>query len=254
MKKSIFISDIARIFTVVIFIVQYAAGVEITSWMTDMLSSVNSKRAKQNLGPLCYNAKVIAAAVTHNEDMVKEDFLDHTGSDGSDPEDRLVREEYDWNSYGENVAWGQISVQEVMKDWMKSDGHKANILNDSVVHFGAAWDVSTNYWTQVFGRSGNSDDVCISTGTIPTLKEVGEGCDKKSECQSNKCKNGVCKKKKTKKEDGKSCNKDSKCISNNCYGKKKCRPFTCLDKKVTCEKNSDCCSLKCSRKRSTCNK
>ena len=59
MKKSIFMSDIARIFTVVIFIVQYAAGVEITNWMTDMLNSVNSERSKTSLDPLCYNAKVM---------------------------------------------------------------------------------------------------------------------------------------------------------------------------------------------------
>ena len=149
MKKSIFMSDIARIFTVVIFIVQYAAGVEITSWMTDMLNSVNSERAKQNLDPLCYNAKVIAAAVTHNEDMVKNDFLSHTGSDSSQVGDRLTNENYPWNSVAENIANGQYSVEQVMTSWMNSSGHKANILRDSVVHFGAAWDDSTRIWTQV---------------------------------------------------------------------------------------------------------
>jgi len=248
MKKSIFMSDIARIFTVVIFMVQYAAGAEITSWMRDMLNSVNSERkaAKEELSPLCYNAKVIAAAVTHNDDMVREKFFSHTGSDNSQAWDRLTNEQYAWNSVAENIARGQNSVQNVMTNWMNSPGHKGNILSDSNVHFGAAWDVTTNTWTQVFARSKNSNEVCM----IPELKEVGEGCEKKKECKSNKCKESVCKKKKTKKENGKGCNKNSKCISNKCYGNK-CRPSTCLDKGDVCDENSACCGLKCSTKKKT---
>jgi len=108
--------------------------------------------------------------------------------------------------------------------------------------FNDAWG-NTLWWGAIFYKPE----------TIPTLKEEGEECEKKSECKSNKCKKDVCKKKKTKKENGKSCNKASKCISNKCY-MGKCRPSTCLDKKVICDEDSACCSLKCNKKNGTCNK
>jgi len=114
------------------------------------------------------------------------------------------------------------------------------------------WETDKSAVGGVDGTCGYHIDHWVWTRDTP-LKEVGEGCEKKSECKSNKCKKGVCKKKKTKKENGKTCNKDSKCISNKCY-RSKCRPSTCLDKKVICEENSDCCSLKCSTTRGTCNK
>jgi len=106
------------------------------------------------------------------------------------------------------------------------------------------WDRDTLWWGAIFYKPDE---------TIPTLKEEGEECEKKSECKSNKCKKDVCKKKKTKKENGESCNKPSKCISNKCY-MGKCRPSTCLDKKVICDEDSACCSLKCNKKNGTCNK
>jgi len=55
---------------------------------------------------------------------------------------------------GENIAYGQLSADEVMQDWMNSAGHKANILNCSFkaigVGIGHGGSYGT-YWTQDFG-------------------------------------------------------------------------------------------------------
>jgi hypothetical protein len=54
---------------------------------------------------------------------------------------------------GENVAWNQRGPEEVVRVWMNSPGHRANILNGSFKTIGVGV-VSSNgpYWCQQFGR------------------------------------------------------------------------------------------------------
>eukprot|EP00551_Chaetoceros_affinis_P016639 CAMPEP_0203713038 /NCGR_PEP_ID=MMETSP0091-20130426/70354_1 /ASSEMBLY_ACC=CAM_ASM_001089 /TAXON_ID=426623 /ORGANISM="Chaetoceros affinis, Strain CCMP159" /LENGTH=373 /DNA_ID=CAMNT_0050591045 /DNA_START=40 /DNA_END=1161 /DNA_ORIENTATION=- len=147
----------------------YGQGVTITDWMIDMLDEVNAKRATAGTHALCYNDKVILAAEVHNQDMVNNNFFSHTGSDGSQPWDRLTTQGYTWSGVAENVAFGQTTVTQVMNAWMNSPGHRANILNSGYYHFGVAWDTTTNKWTQVFGNSNSESCMTLSTSS-PTKK------------------------------------------------------------------------------------
>ena len=55
----------------------------------------------------------------------------------------------------ENIAMGQNSSNEVVRDWMNSSGHRANILNASHTRIGvAAYRTAqgTTYWCQQFLR------------------------------------------------------------------------------------------------------
>ena len=92
-----------------------------------------------------------AAAQGHCTDMSNNNFFSHTGSDGSQPWDRMSRAGYSWNFAGENIAVGQTSVADVMSSWMNSPGHRANILDSGFSHVGVAR--VGNYWAQVFGDS-----------------------------------------------------------------------------------------------------
>ncbi|CAK0810259.1 unnamed protein product [Prorocentrum cordatum] len=120
----------------------------------DMLDAVNQERTQRGLSALCYNSKLINAASAHTEDMAYYDRMSHTGSDGSDPGQRITRAGYGYSAYCENVAYGQRSVSSVMNSWMNSEGHRANILNSGITHFGYA--KNDKYWTQVFA-SGSSE-------------------------------------------------------------------------------------------------
>jgi uncharacterized protein YkwD len=80
-------------------------------------------------------------------------MISHTGTDGSAPADRIRRVGYGPGRTGENCAEGQWTVGEVMKGWMKSPGHRANILA-RYTEMGAAWardDQGTIYWCVDFG-------------------------------------------------------------------------------------------------------
>ena len=57
-----------------------------------------------------------------------------------------------WRAAAENVAWGQQTPAAVMTDWMKSSGHRTNILNCSYTEIGVGVATSNGpYWTQDFG-------------------------------------------------------------------------------------------------------
>ncbi|MFI8361630.1 sigma-70 family RNA polymerase sigma factor [Streptomyces sp. NPDC085612] len=118
-----------------------------------VLALVNSERSAAGCGPLKDDAQLRAAAQKHSDDMAARGFFDHTNPDGKDPGDRTTAAGYRWSTYGENIARGQQTAQSVMDSWMKSPGHRANILNCSFkdlgvgVHQGAGGP----WWTQNFG-------------------------------------------------------------------------------------------------------
>jgi hypothetical protein len=79
------------------------------------------------------------AAYLHSLDMETNQFFSHTGSDGSDPGDRITREGYDWWTYGENIAVNYPTVSAVMQGWLSSEGHCRNIMNPAFEEIGAAY-------------------------------------------------------------------------------------------------------------------
>ena len=69
-------------------------------------------------------------------------------------EDRIVFAGYRFNGFksfavGENIAMGQMTIDEVMKGWLKSPGHCKNLMNAMFREIGVAED--HDYWVQDFG-------------------------------------------------------------------------------------------------------
>ncbi len=96
---------------------------------------INRHRARRGLRKLRLNGRLSAAARRHTVDMVKRNYFGHTSRSGSDVVDRLTRTGYmrgarAW-TVGENLAWGsggRSTPREIVAAWMKSPGHRANIL------------------------------------------------------------------------------------------------------------------------------
>ncbi|MFI1814786.1 CAP domain-containing protein [Streptomyces sp. NPDC020422] len=117
-----------------------------------VIALVNAERAKVGCGALTANAALTSAAQGHSDDMAARDFFDHTNPDGAGPGDRVTAAGYPWSTYGENIAMGQTSPEQVMESWMNSPGHRANILNCDFKEIGIGiHDSGGPYWTQVFG-------------------------------------------------------------------------------------------------------
>ncbi|MHA5054352.1 CAP domain-containing protein [Streptomyces sp. SD15] len=121
--------------------------------VAQVVSLVNSERSKAGCSPVTLNAKLSKAAQDHSADMASHSNMSHTGSDGSDPAQRITAAGYTWSTYGENVAYGYSSPEEVMAGWMSSPGHKENILNCDFKEIGVGLAQPNDYWTQDFGTA-----------------------------------------------------------------------------------------------------
>lgn len=114
---------------------------------------VNAERAKVGCSPVQLNSTLSKAAQDHSADMAAHNTMSHTGSDGSDPGSRITAAGYQWSAYGENVAYGYSTPEQVMAGWMDSPGHRENILNCSFKEIGVGLAQPGSYWTQDFGTA-----------------------------------------------------------------------------------------------------
>jgi uncharacterized protein YkwD len=100
-----------------------------------ILCLTNAERSQRGLVSLHENVKLRSAAVAHSTDMVRAGYFAHTTPGGDTFADRILAAGYakrnDGWSLGENLAWGTGDVgtpRGVHAAWMRSSGHKANIL------------------------------------------------------------------------------------------------------------------------------
>lgn len=131
-------------------------GGSAASVAADIVRYTNDARARNGLGPLATNSRLMEAARLHAQQMAKHQRSDHTISGARYPtmQSRLEAVQYSYSMAAENVAWNQRSPQDVVNTWMNSSGHRANILNPQLKEIGAAMARSAKgepYWIQVFG-------------------------------------------------------------------------------------------------------
>jgi uncharacterized protein YkwD len=124
-----------------------AGATEIEAEVTRL---TNVERAKAGCGALRIDARLTTAARLHSQDMVDRGYFSHTSPDGEGPGDRAEAAGYpSWS--GENIAAGYPTPTAVVRGWMSSDGHRANILNCSSKATGVGYDPREDIWTQMFG-------------------------------------------------------------------------------------------------------
>lgn len=121
-------------------------------WRAEMLNNLNSVRRSAGQPPLRTNNRLNNAAQRHSDDMARNQFMSHTGSDGSTMGQRITATGYSFSRAGENVARGQRDVSGVMNSWVNSPGHYGNIIGQfTEVGFGLATDRDgRRSWTQKF--------------------------------------------------------------------------------------------------------
>ena len=123
----------------------------------DVIRFTNKKRRKFGLDPLSGESLLHDAAQAHVDDMdAVGRYLGHVSSDGGGMRDRIDATGYSWSSIRENAASGQSSAKEVVRGWMKSPGHRANILADDISDIGVGFAVDdqtgATYWIQKFAN------------------------------------------------------------------------------------------------------
>jgi len=116
-----------------------------------MRTLLNVERAAAGCGPVTIDEKLMRAAQAHSEDMAEHGFLDHLGTDGSWPHERIQREGYDYVYVGESIARTVVDdAGHVLAMWMNSPGHRAILMNCTAQEMGLGH--VTPYWTIVLAK------------------------------------------------------------------------------------------------------
>lgn len=119
----------------------------------------NLERTSRGLGALTALANLNQAAQGHADWLAQNDTSGHTGAGGSTAAQRAALAGYT-GSVGENVAVGVLPPEdEALDRWMKSPGHRANVLNKNFKHFGLGYACRgdgrfQHFWVVVFGVGG----------------------------------------------------------------------------------------------------
>src|SRR5262249_49166965 len=104
--------------------------------------------------PLRANARLRDAAAAHTANMVRQNRLSHV-LDGKDPAQRVREAGYEFRACGENIAYGHADAKAVVQGWMKSPGHRKNILNPEVAEIGVGVGKTARgrpFYCQVFAQ------------------------------------------------------------------------------------------------------
>src|SRR4051812_34353566 len=122
-------------------------------YIEELVADHNRLRSEAKLPSLSPSKRLQEAAEDHVKDMAARHKMSHKGSDGSTPSSRITAKGYRMRRCGENVAFGPRTAEGVMKGWMNSPPHRANILGN-FSQIGAAYATAadgTAFWCVTFG-------------------------------------------------------------------------------------------------------
>ena len=130
----------------------------------EVIRLVNEERAKYGLQPLEISEKLMETSREKAEDMSDNKYFSHISPKYGKATNILNSKGINFGWFGENIAKGQTTANEVIEAWMNSQGHKENILSSNAKYIGVGvsfkldYDNLTydgnptieTYWTQQF--------------------------------------------------------------------------------------------------------
>ena len=127
-----------------------------STYIARVVALTNTQRRMHGCRALTVNATLTRVAQVHTTDMAAHNYFSHYSRNGASPSDRMTAAGYRYSYAAENIAAGQPNADVVMVAWMKSPGHRANILNCHLTQIGVGYSVNpgstyNTYWTQDFG-------------------------------------------------------------------------------------------------------
>ncbi|WP_303836069.1 CAP domain-containing protein [Ruminococcus flavefaciens] len=133
-----------------------ASSVNADSYAEQVVKLVNEERTKRGLQPVKALISMNKAANIRAKEIAA--YFDHVRPDGRSGLTAIEDAGLSWWWIGENIAAGQPNPQEVMKDWMNSEGHRNNILKANCKYIGVGYYVDNGcpYWVQLFLDSSES--------------------------------------------------------------------------------------------------
>ena len=156
MKRIHAILSMLTVLTLLAGIFALPAAAAPDTYAAEVLRLVNAERKKAGLPQLRAGSAPLNAAAQKRAQEISTRFS-HTRPGGSGCFTVLGEYGVSSTARGENIAYGYTSPAAVIDGWMKSSGHRANILGDyEALGVGVHVKNGTVYWTQLFIREGGA--------------------------------------------------------------------------------------------------
>lgn len=136
-------------------VVNNNANASVSSYERQVVDLVNAERAKAGVAPLTLDSSISNVARTKSQDMATNNYFAHTSPTYGSAGSMLSQFGVKYSAWGENIASGQKTPQQVVTAWMNSQGHRENILSSTFTKIGVGYATNSKgvaYWTQMFVR------------------------------------------------------------------------------------------------------
>lgn len=110
----------------------------------EVFNLINQKRTNAGLSALKIDNELQRVAKIKAQDMVSSGYFSHTSPTYGSPFDMIKKFGISYKTAGENLA-GNSSNTGAVEAWMNSEGHRANILNNTFNYTGVAVVSSPKY-------------------------------------------------------------------------------------------------------------
>ncbi len=146
---------------------------------TTLVDETNISRTSNDLNALKENSLLDAAAKMKAEDMVANGYFAHTSPSGIEPWFWINKAGYKYSYAGENLAINFSDSEDVIKAWLNSPAHRANMLSQHFTEIGIGiahgtyQGKETTFVVQIFGKPAESQAVATATNipSIPAAKQ-----------------------------------------------------------------------------------
>ncbi|MBI4050467.1 MAG: hypothetical protein HY396_00625 [Candidatus Doudnabacteria bacterium] len=123
-----------------------------------LMSLINQERSQRNVGELITHSSLLTAATQKSQDMIDRDYFAHIDPDGNYVWPKIVAAGYTpYRILGENLAVDFPTSEGMVKAWIDSPTHRANLLHPDFVDqglvalYGDYKSRYTNLTTSLFG-------------------------------------------------------------------------------------------------------
>lgn len=118
-----------------------------SDFTSEVVRLCNNYRQEAGISALLnQNSKLQQAANIRCDEIIQS--FSHTRPNGTSAYTVLGEVGVSYTTWGENIAYGQRTPEEVVNGWMNSPGHRANILNANFKEIAVG--MKDYYWVQIF--------------------------------------------------------------------------------------------------------
>lgn len=149
---------------------------KLTCEEAQFIKLLNLYRASLGKAALVVSKAAVIAGRWHAQDMITNNYFDHTEPSGRTPFQRGTA--FGASISGENIAAGNSSATNTFCQWKNSPGHNANMISEGYKSTGIGRAVGGSYryyWSSNFGGAISdalaepltSDAGCVMPSTVP---------------------------------------------------------------------------------------